>query len=315
MKVLHLTTVPMTLMFLEGQAAYMRAQGVVLAAASSPGPELEAWGAREGVPVFGADMPRRISPLRDLVAVAKIVRHVRALRPDVVHAHTPKGGLLGMISAWLCRVPARVYHIHGMPFVTAKGWKRLLLKATERLSCRMAHRVLCVSRSVRDVAVAEGICLADKVKVLGAGSANGVDAEGRFNPQRVDRPAAKARFSIPADAIVVGFIGRVVRDKGVVELAQAWAALRSEFPDLRLLIVGPAEPQDPVPADILSALRSDPRVVMPGAVWDTPPVFAAMDLLVLPSYREGLPVVPLEAAAIGVCKRAGGPIQTRGIPA
>ena len=300
MKVLHLTTVPMTLMFLKGQAAFMRARGVELSAISSPGPELDAFGAEEGVAVYAAEMPRRISPARDLAAVLRICRRVRALRPDVVHAHTPKGGLLGMIAAWLCRVPARVYTVHGMPFVTATGAKRRLLRTTERVSCALAHRVLCVSPSVRDLAVAEGVCPAEKAAVLGSGSANGADAEGKFNPTRYDRRAARAALDIPPDARVVGFVGRIVRDTGVVELAEAWRALRDEFPALWLLVVGPVEPQDPVPPAVLEALRTDRRVVMPGALWDTPPLFAAMDVAALPSYREGFGIVNIEAAAMGV---------------
>jgi len=99
---------------------------------------------------------------------------------------------------------------------------------------------------------------------------------------------------------VVGFVGRVVREKGIVELAAAWQMLRERFADLWLLIIGPVEPQDPVPAEVLAALRSDPRVTMRDLDWDTPPLYAAMDLLALPTYREGFPVTPLEAAAMGL---------------
>ncbi|HEX6039714.1 glycosyltransferase, partial [Longimicrobium sp.] len=300
-RLVHLTTIPMSLTFLRGQPGYLAGRGVEVTAVSSPDPELAEFGAREGVPVHGVRMLRRISPLHDLAALSRIVRVLRRVRPHIVHAHTPKGGLLGMIGAWAARVPVRVYHMRGLPLTTATGGKRRLLRATERVSCRLAHRVLCVSPSLRDVALAEGLCPPEKITVPAGGSGQGVDAAGRFDPARLPagtRASVRADFGIPADATVVGFVGRVVRDKGVAELAEAWAALRAEFPGARLLLVGPFEPQDPLPAETEGALRGDPSVVLAGEDWDTPRLYAAMDVVVLPSYREGFPNVPLEAAAM-----------------
>ena len=300
MRLLHVTTVPMTLTFLRGQVGYMKSRGVEVHALSSPGGQLSAFAAAEGVAAHDVEMPRRITPARDLVALARIARVLARVRPDVVHSHTPKGGLLGMLAAWLCRVPVRVYHLHGLPHVAAVGMKRRLLRATEKVSCRLAHRVFCVSPSLLQLAVAEQVCAPRKARVLAAGSANGVDAAGRFDPARHDRRAARAALALPADGLVVGFVGRVVRDKGVVELAGAWRWLRERFPGARLLIVGPLEPQDPVPRDVLQSLRSDPRVLLAGERDDTPPLYAAMDVLALPSYREGFGVVNIEAAAMGL---------------
>ena len=311
MRLLHVTTVPMTLNFLRGQVGYMRDRGIEVHALSSPGEELDAFAGEQGVTAHAVEMPRRITPVQDLGAVARVARVIKEVRPDIVHAHTPKGGLLGMIAARLRRVPVRVYHIHGMPYVTATGLRRRLLKGTEKTSCALAHQLFCVSESVRRVAVKDRVCPADKVKVLAGGSVNGVDALGLFNPQRFDAVARAERrrvLTIPEDALVVGYIGRVVRDKGIVELFEAWKCLREEFPALHLLIVGPTEPQDPVPPEVLTALRDDPRVRMTGINWDTPPLLAAMDVFVLPSYREGFPVTTLEAAAMAL------PIVTTTVP-
>lgn len=302
-RLVHVTTVPMSLMFLRGQVGFMRGRGVEISAVSSPGPELDAFARSEGVAVRAVEMPRRITPLRDLVSVARLRRVLREIRPAIVHAHTPKGGLLGMIAATLAGVPVRVYHMRGLPLMTASGLKRRLLRATEALSCRLAHQVFCVSHSLRAVAVEEGVCPPAKIRVLLAGSGNGVDASGRFNPDAVGpraRTETRARFGIPADASVIGFVGRLVRDKGLVELASAWQQLREDFPEARLLLVGPWEPQDPVPAEIRTRLESDPRVHLAGSDWNTPPLYAAMDLVALPTYREGFPNVPLEAAAMGL---------------
>lgn len=300
---LHITTVPQSLGFFTGQVGYMQRHGFQVEALSSPGPLLERFGTREGVRVHAVEMPRRITPLRDLVALARLWWRLRAIRPQIVHAHTPKGGLLGMIAAWLARVPVRIYHIHGLPFMTASGHKRRLLRWSERVSCRLAHQVFCVSHSIREVAIAERLCPASKIKVLCGGSINGVDAHGRFSPASLDataRRAARAALGIPPDAMVLGFIGRVVRDKGIEELVAAWCLLRDQFPNLHLVVAGPFEPYDPITPAAEATLRGDPRIHLTGWLDDTRAVHASIDILVLPTYREGFGVVALEAAAMEV---------------
>lgn len=302
-RLVHITTVPLSLMFLRGQVGYMQARGFSVHAVSSPGELLDDFARREGVATFAVEMPRRITPFRDLLAIARLWRYLRRVRPHIVHAHTPKGGLLGMVSAWLARAPVRIYHMRGLPLETATGWRRTLLRWSERLSCRLAHRVLCVSHSLRALAVAERLCPPEKIRVLAAGSGNGVDAAERFNPAHLSASArtdSRAAYGIPATATVVGYVGRLVGDKGLVELAAAWQTVRQSFPDLHLLLVGPWEPQDPVPPDVETLLRTDARVHLTGHVRDVAPLYAAMDLLVLPSYREGFPNTLLEAAAMGL---------------
>lgn len=300
---LHITTIPMSLTFVKGLVGYVRQRGLHVHALASPGPDLTAFGERYGVPTFAVEMSRRITPLRDLRALRGIVRVLRQIRPDIVHAHTPKGGLLGLIAAWLAGVPVRIYHMRGLPLMQASGGKRALLRWTERVSCSLAHRVISVSHSLREVAIREGLCPPEKLRVLAGGSGQGVDAELRFNPARLRSHAGRevrGRFGIPDGAPVLGFVGRLVRDKGVVELEAGWQRLRAEYPDLHLLLVGPFEPQDPIPAEVRRRLESDARVHLTGMDWETPRYYAAMDLLVLPTYREGFPNVPLEAAAMEV---------------
>lgn len=302
-RLVHITTVPDSLDFFTGQIGYMKAQGLDVQAITSPGELLGVHAAREAIPVHAVAMARRVTPLRDLGSVARLWRLLRRLRPAIVHAHTPKGGLLGMVSAWLAGVPVRVYHLHGLPLTTAAGLKRFLLRASEKTACRLAHRVLAVSWSLRDEALAQGLCPPEKITVFRAGSINGVDALGTFNPERVGakaRDAVRARYGIPADALVVGFVGRVVRDKGLAELVESWQTLRGEFPDLHLLVVGPFEPQDPVPPEVERVLRGDPRIHLTGMCLDVPPLYAAMDVLALPTYREGFGVVAIEAGAMGL---------------
>jgi glycosyltransferase involved in cell wall biosynthesis len=300
---LHVTTIPMSLTFLVGQIDFMKSRGFGVRAVSSPGRDLVRFARREGVAVSAVRMNRRITPWEDIKSLWGLVRVMRRTRPAIVHGHTPKGGLLAMIAALVAGSSVRIYHMRGLPMLTATGFRRRLLWCAERSACALAHRTLCVSRSVRDQAVAEGLCPPDRIKVLAGGSGNGVDAGHRFNPDRTsvqDRQRTRERLGIPADAPVIGYVGRVVREKGIVELADAWQRLRHFHPDARLVLVGPFEPEDPVPAATEAILRDDPRIHLVGMDWNTPPLYAAMDLVVLPTYREGFPNVPLEAAAMGL---------------
>ncbi len=310
MRLLHLTTVPMTLRFLKGQPAFMRLRGIDTVVVSSPGEELGQFGQEEHVPVHAVEMRRQITPLRDLAALGRLVRVIRSVRPNILHAHTPKAGLLGMVAGALARVPIRIYHMRGLPFTGATGVRRKLLLRTEQTSCRLATRVICVSHSLRQTALRYGISTAPKTVVLASGSGQGVDAANRFNPQRLSgaREMGRNRLMIPPDALVIGFVGRVVCDKGIPELAEAWLKIRAHWPASYLILAGPIEPQDQVPPAILAVLGQDPRVRLIGMLPDPASVYPAFDLLVLPSRREGFPNVTLEAAAMSL------PVVTTRIP-
>jgi glycosyltransferase involved in cell wall biosynthesis len=301
--VTHIASAAWALSYVRGQAAFMRERGIALSAITSASPQLESFGAAEGIATHAVDIQRRITPIGDLRSVWALARHLRRTRPAIVHGHTPKGGLLGMLAATLARVPGRVYTLHGLVHVTATGPTRRLLMASDRIACALADRVLCVSESVREVAIADGICPEGKIVVLGAGSATGVDAEGAFNPASVsaaDRDRARARHGIGRDDLVVGFVGRIVRDKGIEPLAEAWRAVSARRPEARLLLIGPIEARDAVPAAVLAALREDPSVILAGEDYHLAPAFAIMDLLALPTYREGFGNVLIEAAAMEV---------------
>ena len=302
-RLMHMTTVPTTLSFLESQIQYAKNNGIEVHVVSSPGSELGEFGSRFGVEAHELPMERRITPFRDLLSLGRLVGIIRKIRPQIVHGHTPKGGLLAMLGAWCCGVPVRMYHIHGLPMVTATGMKRRLLLWSEKISCLLASQVYCVSKSVREVAVEERLCRAEKIEVLLHGTINGVDAATNFNPDRMEdtaRSDIREIYHIPADALVVGFVGRVVRDKGIIELSQAWSLLKKEFPNAHLLIIGPFEPQDPVPHEVQQQLRNDDRIHLVGGVGaeQIPKLLCAMDVLALPTYREGFNTVLLEASAM-----------------
>lgn len=300
MRILHATTVPQTLSFLHGLCADFESRGAKVFVLSSPGPELDSFARSEGVDSLSVPMSRGISPVADLLAFVRIWRKLRSIRPDIVHAHTPKAGLLVTLAARAARVPIRVYHLHGLRFLTATGIRRQLLVRAERLACANASGVLVVSQSVRRVAITEGLFNASKGLVLGYGTVNGIDTD-KFSPAAVGElgPPTRVAWKIPQDAPVLGFIGRIVTDKGIADLAEAWASLRNSLPTARLVIVGPTDETDPVPTHVMNSLSTDDRVILTGAQHDVLPWLGVFDALVLPSHREGFGQVLLEAAACG----------------
>jgi glycosyltransferase involved in cell wall biosynthesis len=287
---------------LAGQLRRLSEEGFRVSLVTSPGPDLDGIAEREGVEVETVPLSREIRPLQDLLSWLRLVRLFRRLRPDVVNAGTPKAGLLGMLAARAVGVPVRIYTLRGLRLETASGVKRRLLFWSERWACACAHRVLCVSESLRRRAVELGLVAEAKAAVPGAGSSNGVDVE-RFEAAAADRAQARAlagELGLPEGAPVIGFVGRFTRDKGIGELVEAFDRISAELPGTRLLLLGDFESGDPVPPQLARRLREDSRMVLPGFVPDTAPYYPLMDVLALPSYREGFPNAPLEAAAAGV---------------
>jgi lipopolysaccharide/colanic/teichoic acid biosynthesis glycosyltransferase/glycosyltransferase involved in cell wall biosynthesis len=303
-RVVFMTTSPKALRsFFQTQIRFLSSAGFGIQVISSPGDELEDCRWNLGLPMHAIRMHRRISPLADLAALVRLVLKLRQLRPAMVHTHTPKAGLLGMLAARLAGVPIRIYTINGLRFSTTSGLRRKILMAADKLGCALATDVFCVSRSLSQQAVALGVCSTSKVRTLGSGGSHGVDT-GVFDPglfSSEDRRDTRARFSLPQDAVVLSYIGRLVRDKGIIELSAAWKVLREEFPTLRLLLCGPPEEEDPLPPETLRELQRDSRVCMTGVIRSNmAAIHAVTDICVLPSYREGLPNIALEAQAMRV---------------
>ena len=251
-----------------------------------------------GAEVIALPIRRKISPWSDLRTLARMIRLFRERQFDAIHSFSPKAGLLAMVAAWIARIPVRIHVFQGEVWLTRKGGMRLLLKFLDRLVARLATHVQVVSHSEREFLIREGIIGNAKSRVLGSGSLSGVDA-ARFRPDSEARAAVRAELVIAPEAMVFLFLGRLTRDKGVLDLAQAFASLAAVRPAAVLLLVGPDEER--VRPKIESICRAHAGKLRFAGYTRTPERYiAAANALCLPSYREGFPTVIIEAAATGI---------------
>lgn len=284
-----------TCLTLTGRIRAFREAGFRVVVVCSPGELLQRIARDEGAEAVEIAMRRRISPLADAAALIRLFRLLCRFSPDVTEFSTPKAGLLGNLAAWLCGVPVRIYFLRGLKLESCSGLKRRLLQASERVAAGCAHTVLCNSPSLRAAAIRLRLADASKLQILGSGSSNGVDVR-RFAPC-----APGMRLQESCQAPVIGFVGRLTRDKGVPELIAAFDRILEEMPEARLLLVGWFDASEDSLDRLLQArILRDPRIRYTGFVRDTAPCYGRMDLLALPSWREGFPNAVLEAAASGV---------------
>lgn len=296
-KVLRIATVPISLnLLLQGQLRMLN-EDYEMVAVSSPGKDLEEVGVREGVRTVGIRMERRISPIQDLKSLFALIKLIRKEKPWMVHTMTPKAGLLGMLAARICGVPVRLHLFTGLVFPTSTGLKRRLLMATDKLTCACATFINPEGEGVKRDLERFGITHKE-LHIVGNGNINGIDMTYFDRTEEVMKKAESIREK---DCITFCFVGRIVGDKGMNELAEAFARLEKEFPSCRLLLVGDFEEKlDPVSPETKRMFLENSRVTFAGWQQDIRPYLAASDIFVFPSYREGFPNVVLQAGAMGL---------------
>lgn len=286
-----------TCLNLTGRLSALREAGFRVTLISSPGELLDRTARLQGAESVAIPMQRTIAPWDDLVSLGRLWWLLMMRRPDLTEFSTPKAGLLGCVASLMAGVPRRVYMLRGLKLESTKGLKRLILLGTERVAAWCSQVVLCNSESMRSEALALGIAPADKLMVLGDGSSNGVDLV-RFSPGLSD---VRERLGIPADSPIVGFVGRLTEDKGVPELIEAFDAILLREPKTHLLLVGWFDAaEDALDKAVRRRIEEHPHIHCTGYVADPVPHYRVMDLMVLPTWREGFPNAVLEAAATGI---------------
>lgn len=315
-KIIRVTTVPMALkVLLRGQMRYMKNSGFEVIMVSAAGKELEDVLQFEGCPHHLIPMTRAITPIADIRSLWKLYQFLKKEKPDIVHSHTPKAGLMAMLAAKLAGVKIRIHTIAGLRFMTATGFTRKILIGMEKITGGAATHVWPNSKSLLR-SVREYRLVSDhKLEVIGKGSSNGVDLN-RFSKSVLTQDGIqKAKQVISHDPALTYIlsVGRIVKDKGISELAKAFSSLYEKNDKLRLVLVGTFEEElDPLDEEVMHVVKTHPGIILAGWHDEVEYYMAVADILVHPSYREGFPNVVLQAGAMEcpiVCSRIEGNID------
>ena len=299
-KLIIITTVPMSLATLvKGQAKYLSSYFDVKLVTSFSEKNQEI-SKDEGVELKSIDMTRQITIIKDLRALIERYKYFKNQKPDIVYTFTPKAGLLGMMASFLSRVPVRIHNVVGMPLMEATGKKFILLKFIERLTYFFSTNLFCNSFGLKKF-INENLTKKD-VKVIAQGSINGVDTEFFKNTKTLDeKELIRDKFKIDKKDFVITFVGRIVKDKGINELIEAFINLSKKYNNLKLLLVGDYEEHlNPIKKENKILIDSLDSIITVGFQNDIRDFLSITDLFVLPSYREGLPNSLIEAGSFGI---------------
>ncbi len=300
-KLIRITTVPISLDKLLGKQLTHINQFYDITAISADKLELQRVAQKYGVDDHHIEMTREISPLQDLKAVWKLYQFLRKEKPEIVHSHTPKAGIVGMMASYFAGVPHRFHTVAGLPLMEATGIKRTILNSVEALTYKFATKVYPNSYGLQEIILKERFCSPNKLKVLGNGSSNGIDTQHFNRNQITDDTQNKLRsnLGIEFNDFVFIFVGRLVSDKGINEMTAAFKEMQSTLSNLKLLLVGPLESElDALLPETLKEIEKNPTIITAGYQDDVRPYFAIANALVFPSYREGFPNVVLQAGAM-----------------
>ena len=300
--ILHVVNIYFVLPYFIGdQFKYFKDKGYNMHVVCSPSEYLDEYAKKQGFDYISTPVNRSISIKEDLGSIKNICKYIKEKKIDIVVGHTPKGGLLAMIAGWICGVPNRIYFRHGLVYETSHGLKRFILKSVDRVASFCATKVVCVSPSVLKRSIEDKLAPASKQIILGHGTCNGVDTQKQFNPAIIDQNKVaelRAKYGIADDDFVIGYSGRLVRDKGIIELVRAFDKLQNAD-KCKLLLVGMFEVRDALPDDVQERIKNDKRIIFTGFInGGMEYYYSLMDVYVLASYREGFPTGVLEAQSM-----------------
>lgn len=293
------TTIPASLNFFKDNLAFLNNYFSVKAISSEKN-KLEDIAKREKVESFYIPMRREISLLKDIVALFKFIWLFTKEKPDIVHGNTPKAALLSMFAAKITSVKVKIYMCHGLRYQGASGFKRKILMRMEKLTCSSADTVICVSKGVRNTLINDGLCNSDKANVIHHGSASGINLDYfKIDNGENTRQRIRKELNIQKDDFVFIFVGRIVGDKGINELTEAFSILAKNKKHIHLILVGTEEKDlDPISSVSKTIIDTNIRIHAVGRKSDIRSYLIASDCFVLPSYREGFGMVLIEAGAM-----------------
>jgi len=299
-KLIRITTVPISLkILLKNQLRFVNKHFEVIGVSSS-GKELEEVQRDEGIRTIELNMSRKITPIKDLVSLVKMIFLLMEEKPNIVHTHTPKAGIIGMMASWITRVPHRLHTVAGLPVMEASGGKKKILLWVEKITYACASKVYPNSMGLQKYILEHNLTNKSKLKIINHGSSNGIDTS-YFN--RTDKVLSQAKeikenYNLKNN-FVFCFVGRIVKDKGIDELMYAFNTLFQEVNNIKLLIVGDFEENlNPISEQSHSILEKNKNIINVGFQKDIRPYLAASDCFVLPTYREGFPNVVLQASSM-----------------
>ena len=302
-KLIRITTVPLSLeKLLENQGQYFKAFYDITFISSNPA-QLKQTAEKQGVSYFPLEMTRKITPLQDLRCLIQLYHFLRKEKPLIVHTHTPKAGIVGMLAARLAGIPIRLHTIAGLPLMETKGLKRWLLILVERITYFCATKVYPNAEGLLKFVIENRLAPRKKLKVIGKGSSNGIDTSyfSKGQVEETEVSVLRESLKIKSSDFIFCFVGRLVGDKGVNELVHAFCEVQNEIPEAKLLLVGPYETDlDPLEKITQKRINTNPNIITTGFQADIRPYLVLSDTFVFPSYREGFPNVVLQAIAMEV---------------
>lgn len=304
MRILIAVTSHLSYKLIEGQLEYLVAQGNEVFFCSSNDEVVKQKVENAGAKFLALNLTREIDLKKDFVSLVKCAKLLNTVKPDLINASTPKAGLIFMIASFLFFKSKRIFTLRGIRSDTLVGLKKNIVTLFEKLTCLMAEKVIVISPSLRLHAIHRGIVSKEKAVVLGEGSSNGVNVN-RFTITKellIERDKLRFKYGISEDDFIVGYVGRIVKDKGIEELYLAYKEVKHNVykKNVRLCIVGTIESDDPISSELLKEMKIDKDVIFISFVQDIEKVYTLFDVFVLVSYREGFGNVCIEASSMNL---------------
>lgn len=301
MNVLHVINIFFSLSYFGNQFKYLSNKGYCIHVACSPSPNLKSYSIKQNISFIEVEILRSISPFHDIWAIYKLSKYIKENNIDMVVGHTPKGALLSMLAARLMRVKKRIYYRHGLIYDNMFGFKYKLMKFVDRFTAYNATKIVNVSDYLNKKAISDNLNSSQKQLIIGKGSCGGIDTVNKFNPEKIDnvkREIIKNSLEITDDYLVIGFCGRLVNDKGIPELIEAFTSLKKTM-KIKLLLVGDFDTRDSVSDYVEDLIENDKDIIKTGFIFnDIEYYYSLMNIFVFPSYREGFGISAIEASAM-----------------